>query len=84
MIVLKIDVTKIEKDRLYVGKKGTYLNCVLVETPDSEYSDYMIVQETTKEEREAGKKGTIIGNGKIFTKPKEEPKEEDPFEDLPF
>jgi hypothetical protein len=72
MITLKIDVTKIDKSRLYKGAKGTYLNCTMIDTPTSEYGDYMIVEETTKEEREAGKKGTILGNAKII-KPKSEP-----------
>lgn len=71
MITLKIDVTKIDKNRLYKGAKGTYLNCTMIDTPNSEYGDYMIVEETTKEERESGKKGTILGNGKII-KPKVE------------
>ena len=66
MITLKIDVTKINKARLYKGEKGTYLNCTLIDTPNSEYGDYMIVEETTKEERESGTKGTILGNGKII------------------
>ena len=65
MITLSIDVTKIDKSRLFVGKKGTYLDCVLIETPNSEYGDYMVVESVTKEEREQGKKGTILGNGKI-------------------
>jgi hypothetical protein len=66
MITLKIDVTKIDKNRLYKGKKGTYLNAVLIETPNSEHSDYMIVESISKEERESGKKGTIIGEGKVL------------------
>jgi hypothetical protein len=65
MISIRIDVKKINKDRLYVGQQGTYLNCTLIDTPNSEYGDYMIVEETTKAEREAGTKGTILGNGKI-------------------
>jgi hypothetical protein len=64
MITLKIDVTKISKAKLYKGEKGTYLNCTLIETPASQYGDYMVVEETTKQEREAGIKGTILGNGK--------------------
>jgi len=66
MIQLQIDVTKITKSRLYEGKKGTYLDAVLIETPDSEYSDYMIVEATSKQEREEGKRGEIIGNAKEF------------------
>ena len=68
MISLKIDVTKIDKSRLFEGKKGTYLNCVLIETPNSEYSDYMIVEDISYEERQAGEKGTVLGNAKIIVK----------------
>ena len=84
MITIKIDVTKINKSRLYVGEKGTYLNCVLIDTPESEYGhDFMIVQETTKEEREAGTRGTILGNGKIVVKQEREPNEQEK-KSLPF
>ena len=68
MIIAKINVNNIDKERLYVGKKGTYLNCVFIETPNSEYSDYMICQEVSKEEREAGQQGAIIGNARILGK----------------
>lgn len=64
MISLNIDVNKIDKERLYKGVKGTYLDAVLIPTPQSEYGDYMIVESVSKEEREAGKKGTILGNAK--------------------
>lgn len=66
MIKLKLDVTKIEKARLFKGAKGTYLDAVLIETPNGKYGDYMIVQEVTKEERQSGTKGPILGNGKIL------------------
>lgn len=68
MIKLNLDVTKISKDRLFTGKKGTYLNAVLIPTPNSEYGDYMIVEDITKEERESGMKGVILGSGKNLTK----------------
>ena len=69
LITAKIDVLKITKSKLYKGEKGTYLNVTLVPTPNSQHSDYMIVEETTKEERDAGEKGVILGNAKI-KKPK--------------
>ena len=68
MISLKIDVQKIDKSRLYKGVKGTYLNAVMIETPNSEYGDYMIVEDISYEERQQGKKGTILGNAKIVIK----------------
>ena len=81
MITLKIDVTKIDKSRLFKGAKGTYLDAVLIETPNSEYSDYMIVESTTKEERESGVKGTILGEGKVFKK--QEPQEPKQNQEIP-
>ena len=68
MISLSINVSLVDKERLFKGKKGQYLDCILIETPNSEYGDYMVVESISKEEREAGNKGTIIGNGKIITK----------------
>lgn len=65
LITAKIDVLKITKSKLYKGEKGTYLSVTLVPTPNSQHSDYMIVEETTKEERDAGNKGVILGNAKI-------------------
>jgi len=48
-----------------LGAKGTYLDLALFENKDGkgEYGDDgFIVQEVTKEKREAGVKGPIIGN----------------------
>ena len=96
MITAKIDVTKIDKEKLFKGKKGTYLDIVLIETPGSEYGDYMIVQDLPKEERQSGKKGAILGNAKFFEKrgpsstpaPKQETKSKEsdtpPDDDVPF
>ena len=61
-IKIKIDVTKINKERLYKGEKGTYLNAVMIEKK-TEFSDFFIVEDISKEEREAGKHGAILGNG---------------------
>ena len=62
---LKIDTTKIDESRLFKGQKGTYLDCVMIESKNSQYGDsHMIVQSVSKEEREAGVKGPIIGNAK--------------------
>lgn len=67
MILGKIDVTKIDEGKYFRGKKGTYLDFVLIETPDSQYGDdYMVVQGVSKEEREKGVKGAVLGNARIF------------------
>ena len=86
MIKIQIDVNKISKDKLFKGKKGVYLNCVLIETPNSEFADYMVVEETTKEERDAGNKGTILGGGSDIKFEKKEPEEltQGEKDDLPF
>lgn len=67
IISVKINVTKIDKLRLYKGKNGTYLDCALIPSNNDQYgNDFMVVQNVTKEERAAGKRGEIIGNGKWF------------------
>ena len=70
-ISLKIDVTKIDKNRLFKGEKGTYLDATaFIDT--EEFDQYgnsgMITQDVTKEEKEAGTKGAILGNSKVFWK----------------
>lgn len=67
-ISINVNVDKIDKKRLFEGKKGRYLDLVLFETPDSEYGDYMI-----KQRGEKGERMPILGNGKYF-KPKEDKK----------
>ena len=66
-IQLKIDVTKIDKARLFKGQKGTYLDAVILirDEVDQYGNNGMIVQSVTKEEREAGVKGPILGNVKV-------------------
>lgn len=68
IIAAKIDVTKITKDRLFPGKNGAkYLDVILIETPNNPYgNDFMVQESVTKEEREAGKKGPVLGNAKII------------------
>lgn len=69
MIIAKIDVSKIDKNYLFQGKKGTYLDVCLIETPDSKYGNaYMCAQGIPKEERDAGKSGPILGNADVVGK----------------
>lgn len=66
---IKIDVTKIDKELLHKGKKGTYLDATVFINPDEadQYGDHgMITQAVSKEAREAGEKGNILGNVKVF------------------
>lgn len=77
MIKYKIDVTKIDKALLYKGEKGTYLNGVFLENKNGpgEYGDDgFIVQDVSKEQREQGIKGPIIGNWRHLQVSKPAPK----------
>jgi hypothetical protein len=65
MIVGKIDVTKIDKSAIFVGKKGKYFDFALFENRDGtdEYgNDGFMVQNLPKAQRDAGKKNPIIAN----------------------
>ena len=89
MIKLKIDVTKIDKAKLYVGQKGTYLDAMvfLNDEVDQYGNNGMIVQSVTKEEREQGIKGAILGNSSEFVKAQQAPQAQAPTQeqgDLPF
>ena len=68
LVAIKIDVTKIDKARLYQGAKGQYLDAtVFLNDEQGQYGDNgMITQSVSKEEREAGVKGAILGNVKIL------------------
>lgn len=64
----KINVSLVSKERLFKGEKGTYLDIALIETPNGQYGDFLIVESLTKEERQADpqRRGTILGNAKYF------------------
>lgn len=69
ILKLKIDVTKIDKSRLFKAASGaTYLDCTVLLKDNGEVDQYgnngMIVQEISKADRDAGLKGAILGNSK--------------------
>jgi hypothetical protein len=68
-ISVRIDVTKIDKTRLYKGEKGTYLDLttfVDTEEKDQYENNGFISQSVDKEERDQGVKTPILGNVKVF------------------
>ena len=73
-IVIKINCAKIDKSRLFRVEKGTYLDAILVHKPSQYGDDYFIAQSVTKEERDAGVKGAIIGGAKILRPKNSAPK----------
>lgn len=63
----KIDVTKIDKAHLFQGKTAKYLDLIFFENregPDKYGNDGFIVQGISKEARDRGERGPIIGNWK--------------------
>ena len=84
-----IDLNKIDKSKIVEGKNGAkYVNIAIVETPNSQYNTHLIAMGTTKEEREKGVKGEVIGGIKKWDdKPADGAKKEakkDSKDDLPF
>jgi hypothetical protein len=68
-VSLKIDVTKIDKARLFEGKKGKYLDATVfidLAFADEYGNNGMITQDVSKEEKERGDRGPILGNAKVF------------------
>lgn len=66
IIALNIDVTKIDKTLLFIGAKGKYMDCTLMEGDqiDQFGNAGFITQSVSKEARARGEKGPIIGNFK--------------------
>jgi hypothetical protein len=67
MIIAKIDVTKLDKAHFFKGTKGIYADLVLIPNKDGvdQYgNDGFVSQGVSKEAREKGEKGVIVGNYK--------------------
>jgi hypothetical protein len=65
----KVDVSKLDKSRLYKGAKGVYADMTAFIDIDEvgQYGDNgTISQQTSKEERDQGMKMPIIGNTTVF------------------
>jgi len=70
-VSVKLNLSKIDKARLFKGEKGTYLDATMFIDLDNQgqYGDNgMITQDVSKEEREQGVKSSILGNVKVFYK----------------
>jgi len=70
-VSVKLNLSKIDKARLFKGEKGTYLDATMFIDLDNQrqFGDNgMITQDVSKEEREQGVKGAILGNVKVFYK----------------
>ena len=68
-VSLSIDVTKIDKARIFEGKKGKYLSIYTVidiDQKDQYDNNGMVTQSVEKAEKDAGIKGNILGNCKVL------------------
>ena len=68
-IKIKLDVSKIDKARLFAGQKGKYLDATVfvdIDELDQYGNNGMITQDVSKEEKQQGVKGNILGNCKVF------------------
>jgi len=70
-VSLKINVSMIEKARLFAGKNGKYLDATVfidLDNKDQYDNNGMVTQDVSKEEKAQGVKGPILGNVKVFWK----------------
>ena len=66
---ISIDVTKIDKSRIFAGKKGKYIDLTgFIDTDNpGQYGDHgTLSQSVTAEERQNGTRLPICGNIKVF------------------
>lgn len=96
LLAISIDVTKLDKSKFVVGKKGTYANLTISvnDTDDQFGNNVSIWEEKSQEEREAKADRNFLGNGKVVwkgedkgsqsSKPASPKKEKEVFQDLPF
>jgi len=66
IINASIDVTKIPKETLVTGKKGTYANVTIFINDETRFgNNASIAMSQSKEEREAGEQKIYLGNGRV-------------------
>jgi hypothetical protein len=66
IINASIDVTKIPKEALIKGKKGTYANVTVFITDETRFgNNASVAMSQSKEQREAGEPKVYLGNGKV-------------------
>ena len=69
MIRCNINVSKVDKQYLYEGKTGKFLEIAILESksgPDKYGNDGFVTQSVSKEARDRGERGPIIGSWKYL------------------
>lgn len=86
LAAVKIDVSKINKERLYEGKKGLYMDLMVqIDDEEDKFGNNVKVWESqSKEEREEKKDRNFLGNGKVVFESAKKEEESDDKDDLPF
>ena len=60
----RIDQSRCKKITRRDGTAASFCELVIIETPESEFGDFIVKQSISKEDREAGVKMPILGNGR--------------------
>jgi hypothetical protein len=91
---VRINISRIDKSKLYKGAKGVYLNMttfVDLDQEDEYGNNGFISMEQSKEQRDAGEQSVILGNVKKFwsdgataSVPQSDMSLEELDEDIPF
>jgi hypothetical protein len=68
IVNFSLDLTKLPKDKMIKGKKGTYINLSLnLNDQTNQFgSNASVVVSQSKEEREAKEERVYVGNGKVI------------------
>lgn len=79
---LKIDVTKIDKSKMFKGQKGTYLDATIFVDLDNEdqYGNNGMITQNWKDQQKG--EGPILGNGKIFWRDQSVPVNQNPVQGM--
>lgn len=81
---LNLDLSKVDKNKIYIGKKGKYYKTrVVLREEEDQYGNTGFVQTaSTKEERDNGYEASFVGNLKEFKyKDASEPASQEEVED---
>ena len=77
----KINVTRIDKTKMFRGKQGVYLDIICFPLKNGEDSDgntHVIMQSLPKEDRDRGEKGAMLGRMRIENNNISQPKDHGP------
>lgn len=66
MIAIRIDLTKIPKEKIFSGKKGEYIDLIVASKREEDQygKTHSVFVSQTKEERQSNTKTVYVGDGK--------------------